>query len=229
MIGIYNYTVWLTYLSFLSASVGIIVTFTQSKPLYGVIFLLFSGLCDAFDGKVASTKKDRTEFEKKYGIQIDSLSDVVAFGVLPAAIGVEIFNTSSFISKIQAVGGIKEFIASALIFISIAMYMLAAKIRLAYFNVSEEERQKTETGARSHYKGLPVTSAALVFPVIFFLQKQAETAFIIVYFAVMVLMSFLFLVKIKIKKPGFKGVLLLTVIGLIEFLLICLFKFCFDF
>lgn len=228
MIGIFNYTVWLTYLSFLSASMGIIITFSFGKPLYGVLFLLFSGLCDAFDGKVASTKKDRTSFDKKYGIQIDSLSDVVAFGVLPAAIGVEIFNTSEFFQKIKVAGGVKEVVAFVLVSVSIMMYMLAAKIRLAYFNVTEDERQQVEEGARAHYKGLPVTSAALVFPVIFFLQKQAETAFIIIYFAVMVLMSFLFLLNFKVKKPGFKGVVWLTVVGLVEFLLILLFKFCFD-
>ena len=40
-----------------------------------------------FDGKVARTKKDRTECEKKFGIQIDSLCDAICFGVLPVVIG----------------------------------------------------------------------------------------------------------------------------------------------
>ena len=48
---------------------------------------MFSGLCDAYDGKVARMKKVRTEEEKAFGIQIDSLADMVAFGVLPACIG----------------------------------------------------------------------------------------------------------------------------------------------
>ena len=48
--------------------------------------LMFSGVCDMFDGKVASTKKERTRSEKRFGIQIDSLSDLVCFGVLPAVI-----------------------------------------------------------------------------------------------------------------------------------------------
>lgn len=39
------------------------------------------------DGRIARTKKDRTEQEKRFGIQIDSLNDLVCFGVLPAAIG----------------------------------------------------------------------------------------------------------------------------------------------
>ena len=45
-----------------------------------------------FDGKVARTKKDRTDFEKDNGIQLDSLSDLLAFGLLPAAIGFRLFD-----------------------------------------------------------------------------------------------------------------------------------------
>lgn len=37
-----------------------------------VLCLALSGLCDMFDGKIARTKKDRTEIEKRFGIQIDS-------------------------------------------------------------------------------------------------------------------------------------------------------------
>ena len=51
-----------------------------------VLCLALSGLCDMFDGKIARTKKDRTEIEKRFGIQIDSLCDVVCFGVFPAMI-----------------------------------------------------------------------------------------------------------------------------------------------
>lgn len=54
-------------------------------PTSAPFFLLISGLCDAFDGMIARTKTDRTEQEKQYGIQIDSLSDLVALGVLPPA------------------------------------------------------------------------------------------------------------------------------------------------
>ena len=73
MIGFYDYTVVLTYLSLLSAGTGIFVSLSGSgHPYWGTFFLLFCGLCDAFDGQVARTKKNRTVMEKNYGIQIDS-------------------------------------------------------------------------------------------------------------------------------------------------------------
>ena len=51
MLGYYNYTVWLTYLSLASASTGIILSLVTGNPFVGIICLLFSGLCDAFDGR----------------------------------------------------------------------------------------------------------------------------------------------------------------------------------
>ena len=50
------------------------------------ITYVLCGVTDMFDGKVASTMK-RNEAEKAFGIQIDSLCDLISFGVLPLAIG----------------------------------------------------------------------------------------------------------------------------------------------
>ena len=88
MIGFFDYTTILTYLSLVSAVLGNAMALSGAgHPFIGSFFLLFCGLCDAFDGKVARTKSNRTEREKNYGIQIDSLTDLIAFGVLPGSIG----------------------------------------------------------------------------------------------------------------------------------------------
>ena len=82
MIGFFDYTTILTYASLVSAIMGIVFSLSGAgHPFIGSFFLLFCGLCDAFDGKVARTKSNRTEREKNYGIQIDSLTDIIAFGV----------------------------------------------------------------------------------------------------------------------------------------------------
>ena len=101
MIGFYDYTVILTYFSLLSATSGIVVALSGGgHPYYGCLFLLFCGFCDAFDGKVARTKKGRTRMEKDFGIQIDSLSDLVAFGVLPACIGAALIRVSPYLTGV---------------------------------------------------------------------------------------------------------------------------------
>ena len=92
-IGFYDYTVVLTYMSLVSAVLGMVFA---HKGLFGaaMLCLFFSGFCDAFDGTVARTKKNRTDTERKFGIQIDSLSDLIAFGVLPACIGAAFIRVS---------------------------------------------------------------------------------------------------------------------------------------
>ena len=93
MIGVYDYTVLATYLSLAFGVSGILAAMNGS-PYSALLCLMVSGLLDAFDGRIARTKKNRTEQEKRFGIQIDSLSDLVAFGVLPACIGAGLYKAS---------------------------------------------------------------------------------------------------------------------------------------
>lgn len=221
MIGYYDYTVILTYLSLLSASFGIIVSLSGfGHPYIGGFFLLFCGLCDAFDGKVARTKKDRSPEEQSFGIQIDSLSDLVAFGVLPACIGSAMLKVSPLLELLgEEYGMICRKAVTAVLTALLVLYVLAALIRLAYFNVTEEKRQKEEGGQRVFYTGLPVTSAALIFPFILLLQYIIPTDITPVYFASAVFTGIAFLSKFRIKKPGLRGILIMVGIGTVEFLL----------
>ena len=86
MIGFYDYTVVVTYISLVSSIVGMFCAI-DGKLTVAVFCLAFSGLCDMFDGKIARTKKDRTDDEKSFGIQIDSLCDIVCFGIFPIILG----------------------------------------------------------------------------------------------------------------------------------------------
>ena len=219
MIGYYNYTVWLTYMSLLSAVMGILVSLHGGgHPYWGIFFLMFSGFCDAFDGRVARSKKNRTEVEKGFGIQIDSLSDLVAFGVLPACIGEAMGQSGPGIAGVTRL----KFHGNNLIWISALMlavmmwYCLAALIRLAYFNVTEEERQGSEEGSRKVFTGLPVTSAAVVFPVILLIHIFCKADLTLLYFLFLVIVGFLFVSEVQVKKQTTRGILLLIAIGVLE-------------
>ena len=119
MIGFYDYTVIMTYISVVSSMIGIFCAVTDHISA-AVCCLAFSGLCDMFDGKIARTKKNRTEEEKCFGIQIDSLADIVCFGILPIVLGFKL--------------GMCHIYGIAILL----FYGLAGLIRLAYFNVMEE-------------------------------------------------------------------------------------------
>ena len=218
MLGYYNYTVWLTYLSLASASTGIILSLVTGNPFVGIICLLFSGLCDAFDGRVARMKKNRTEQECRFGIQIDSLSDVIAFGILPACIGVSMIQGSSTFTFEPIADW--RFILSVVFVVISVLFVLAALIRLAYFNVTEEERQQNETGARKYYLGLPVTLGSLILPVVFTVQKLvekfAEVDLTYIYFIAMLAIEIAFVARFKLKKPGSKFFVGMVVLGFLE-------------
>ena len=227
MIGFYDYTVILTYLSLLSATTGIVVALSGGgHPYYGCFFLLFSGLCDAFDGKVARTKSPRSRAEIGFGIQIDSLSDLVAFGVLPTCIGTALIRVSPLINAALMGISVPWHIAAGkfLLHAVLVLYSLAAMIRLAYFNVTEEERQQKESGARTDYLGLPVTSAALIFPFVLLLQYITPIDITLVYLGAAVFTGLLFLLPFHVKKPGLKGILIMVGVGAVEFLLLLIWK-----
>ena len=182
MIGIYNYTVILTYLGMLSGFSGVL--FILNGNLWGaVICLMIAGVCDMFDGKVASTKKERTRSEKRFGIQIDSLSDLVCFGVLPSVI-------------VYSLGG------SKLRVVACGVYVLCALIRLAWFNVDEESRQDFDTGRRKVYLGLPVTSAAGVFPLLIGIGTLRHWPLHIMAPLTLLLVAAAFLTPFSIRKPS---------------------------
>ena len=222
MIGVYDYTVILTYLSLLSGSMGIIVCLHGvGHPYYGIFFLMFSGLCDTFDGKVARTKKNRTDTEKNYGIQIDSLSDLVAFGILPGCIAISLLRVSTRFSDVPHLLKVdredKLVIYPIVLTVIVLIYILAAMVRLAYFNVTEEERSSKEDGARKYYTGLPVTSAALIFPSFMLIQFLTEKDLTLFYFVLMGMVAVLFVSRIRVKKPQMKTLLVMVAIGAVEF------------
>lgn len=203
MIGFYSYTVILTYMSLASAITGIFFACgmcgNTPHSAYAIVCLMISGLCDMFDGKVARTKKNRTEDEKKFGIQIDSLCDVICFGVLPAVIGYSV--------------GLNTLIDLPVLI----LFPLCAVIRLAYFNVTEESRQKKTSETRKVYEGLPVTSVALILPLIYSFQKDLGEYFPSVYGSAMFLIAIAFITRFRIKKPGMKTMLAFIGIGVLEF------------
>ena len=199
MIGFYNYTVILTYMGLASAVVGM-VTALKGNLLVAVVCLMVSGACDMFDGKVARTKKDRTHQEKQFGIQLDSLCDIVCFGVLPCMIGFA--------------AGVKGPFGTAYM----VLYVLAALIRLAYFNVMEEERQKTTETTRKYYQCLPVTSAAVIFPVLFEIKPVFGRGFVLAYEIVLIIVALLFVIDFKVKKMDLKGMIVLLIVGALIFI-----------
>ncbi|MBR0410495.1 MAG: CDP-alcohol phosphatidyltransferase family protein [Eubacterium sp.] len=230
MIGVYDYTVITTYLSLISGVTGIIISMTGvGHPDLGIFFLMACGILDAFDGKIARTKKDRSEFEKNFGIQIDSLADLVCFGVLPASIGLAQLRINGRFTELVSRRNYEGNYLILILLLTIAIfYVLAALIRLAYFNATSDirEEEAVETGV-TYYIGLPVTSSALIFPLVMAAHFFTKWDFTVLYFIVMLFNAILFVLNIKVRKPGKIGLTIIILIGILELVtnLIAFFKF----
>lgn len=210
MIGFYNVSVILTYVGLMSSLFGManLALAPANDPVslkIAFLCLVLSGFCDMFDGKIARRIK-RTPQEKEFGIQIDSLCDLICFGVYPAFIVI----TMSHRHWISMVAG--------------GLFVLGGVIRLGYFNVMEHERQQQTDENRKYFQGLPITSSAIVFPFIFAIESMANEfgpkfpfkipSLNLIYTIIMFLVAILFVWDIKVKKPGTKETIFMAFIGL---------------
>lgn len=207
MIGFYDYTVIVTYISLISSILGMCFAIDDKLPI-AVFCLAFSGLCDMFDGKIARTKKNRTEEEKSFGIQIDSLCDIVCFGIFPIILGYKLGMDKPFSMVI------------------LAFYGLAGLIRLAYFNVMEEKRQKETSENRKYYQGLPITSMSVIFPLLFVVSAlfPGFHHFVACLHFAMLLVGFLFIFDFRFRKPTNRELVALVALVGIAVLFVLFYK-----
>jgi CDP-diacylglycerol--serine O-phosphatidyltransferase len=77
-----------------SSVVGMIFLF-QGNVKFAILFLMLSGFCDMFDVKWHDFMIKGVK-GKGFGIQIDSLCDVISFGFFPALINYQVANLSAF-------------------------------------------------------------------------------------------------------------------------------------
>lgn len=205
MIGFYNYTVVLTYVGLLSSVLGMALTF-NGKFMLAMFCLLISGTCDMFDGVVARSCKTRSEHAKSFGIQIDSLCDLICFAAFPA-----IFAYHYTITECPTDNEWFIYVSFVISF----MFVLCGVIRLAYFNVMEIERQKETSEVRKYYQGLPVTSIAGFLPLVYVLRVVIPSdIYYIVLNVFMALIAFLFVFDFKMPKPHKKGIIIMSLMGL---------------
>ena len=177
-IGEWNKSVILTYIGMAAAVLGIYCVY-DSMIYRAFACLIVAGVCDLFDGAVARRCK-RNENQKLFGIQLDSLVDVMSFLALPIVICIGI--------------GMNKWYH--LIFLTV--FAICGIARLAFFNVVAENRSEPV----SYYRGLPVTYTALILPIVYLLAFILEKNVMVwVMAAVILVIAFMNIFDFKVKKP----------------------------
>lgn len=196
-------SVLVTYLGIIFAVIAMYFSFTKmafseiSYIRYSLVFLILAGICDMFDGKVARMCK-RTEEEKNFGIQIDSLADTVNFVALPVIIMLSL-GLSSIIDIIIYM-----------------IFILCGISRLGYFNVHASLDNPVK-----YYNGLPVTSTAIIYPILGLFHGQvSEDVFGLIYIIATLITAYLFVAKIKIPKFKDKAYAIIPVLAIILVILL---------
>lgn len=178
-IGFYRRCDFITMLGTTFAISGIILAMKEYY-IYAVCALILSGICDLFDGKVAR-KYNYNEDAKVYGVQLDSLSDSLAFGLMPAYITISISN--NIFSYVIAI-----------------IYILCGIIRLAYFNMLNITKRAKE----GVFRGVPITTIAIVYPLIFLIFYFVNSSLLkIVLPLILLIMAFSFILNVEVPKIDF--------------------------
>ena len=198
MLGYWNYTVYATYGSALSALFGFMFCLS-GRPLAALICLLISGGLDMIDGRIARTKTDRSRNEKRFGVQLDSLADLLAFGALPALI---------YCTELMLARGKVGFFPALLA----ALFALACLIRLAFFNVRSAAQEEVSDSGKMDFKGLPAPTIVLPLAVIYCLKPAMSAGgFLWLYSLVLLAVGLAYLIPFTLKKPGVPMLILMTV------------------
>jgi CDP-diacylglycerol--serine O-phosphatidyltransferase len=101
---------------------------------FAAVLIMVAFVCDGLDGRVARLSRTSSQF----GVEYDSLSDIVAFGVAPAGL--------AYSWALRPLGAVAIVISG--------LFVVSAGLRLARFNV------QTGTTDKRRFTGLPVPGAA---------------------------------------------------------------------
>jgi CDP-diacylglycerol---serine O-phosphatidyltransferase len=126
-------------------------------------YLLFASMVfDALDGRVARLTRKTSDF----GAQLDSLADVVSFGVAPAFLLIGLIG-KALTGDVQ-VSPSSDLISGRIVWIIAAIYACCAALRLARFNVENVHDESSHMA----FKGLPSPGAAAVVASLVILHEE---------------------------------------------------------
>lgn len=170
----------------LFCALAAVVQTSEGNFINACYLILLSGILDMLDGPVARITRSASSF----GLQFDSLADVVAFGLAPA------YLMYAKLAKIEETVTLPER-ATNLALGACALFLISGAIRLARFNVQVTSEE------RRHFTGLPIpAAAAAVVSAFLFVEAYLDDSLNLhrAILLLMVLMSFLMVSTIPFPK-----------------------------
>lgn len=184
----------ITLLGIICSITGMLLCFI-GKSGYAAVLLIISGICDGFDGYFAK-KTRKPNQSSEYGVELDSLADIVCAGVFPVVLSMSLGFTKWY---------------SLIIYI---LFIMCGITRLTYYNVN--------SSTKNYFNGVPITVSAFLIPIVYFVFRNAVDSlpFMIALMSSFVLLSISYVTNIKVKKPTLKQRTVLSIVGIIICLII---------
>jgi len=169
-----------------------------------ILAIVAAVIADGMDGRVARMTKTATMF----GIELDSLADLVSFGVAPAFL--------AYRHSMWGVGGPFPWLAVVIMF----FYVACGAMRLARFNITSDHKGKPS----QHFQGLPIPAACGLVTSFIWVSLDLELSLGLRLFGVIsTMLSSALLMVSTIPYPSFKrvrwglwnAILFLTLVGVL--------------
>ncbi|MGL4589262.1 MAG: CDP-alcohol phosphatidyltransferase family protein [Mycoplasmatales bacterium] len=168
-----NLATYVSLVSLLLSSLVIYGAFSKTIDFNTQVLLIIGcGVVDMLDGKVAR-RYNRNENDNIFGVQVDSLVDVISFGAAPAVM----------------------FLAWNVNFLVVFFFMMCAVLRLAYYNTY------SANSTERRFTGLPTTSIVVTLPLTLIAINNSPD-FLMYLTIYVVAHSFLMISNLHFKKPG---------------------------
>lgn len=151
-----------------------VISVFQERFFYAAVAILLASVFDVLDGKVARLSGATS----KFGVQYDSLADLVSFGIAPALLAF-----SWALRPYGRFGWLAAF-----------LFVACGALRLARFNV------QSSSGEVKYFKGLPIPAAALMIALTILLYlRLIETGWVkdIVILVMIYILAFLMVSNIR--------------------------------
>lgn len=164
---------FVTFCNMLAGATSIIMSL-NGKFRMAMVFIIIASIADRYDGRVAR----RLNTDSELGVQMDSMGDVISFGVAPAIL-VYMSRVMTLVGNIRIIGGVATMI-----------YICAGAFRLARFNVDGMDEDNS-------FYGMPIPIAGLILvAMLMFGHKLGIIPIIVAEF----ILAMFMISKIRIKK-----------------------------
>ncbi len=184
LIGYYNIANMVTLGGLCAALASCYVAFATGDFKLAILIYMFAGLADMVDGRIArATAKEGQVKRRTFGVQIDTVCDMVSFGVAPGLLAYALGFNDVF---------------DIIIYIVFACF---GAIRLAYFNT--QALTEAEDMKMTSFTGMPIPTICFFIPPLALITTFLDADITHwIFKAVYIIVGFAFVGNFKMKKPN---------------------------